>query len=838
MNKPDCPPSPFVGLVPFREVDAPFFRGRDVERDLIVENLRASRLTLLYGTSGVGKSSVLYAGAAHRLRELARQDLQEYGKPEFAVVTFNAWRDDPIQGLLRSINEAVADSLQVKSLGAVPESGNLALTINAWTERYGIELLIILDQFEEYFQYRPSEQGPGTFADEFPSAVNNADLRAKFLISLRDDALSKLDRFKSQIPNLFDNLLRIRHMTEETATKAIVEPIEVYNERCGFKLAGHGYSIEKPLVEEVIRQVRAGRDASDEAGGVVGIEAPYLQLVMSRLWDRENEENSRVLRKQTLEELKGIKNIVQVYLDNALALLSPEQKGVAFRIFDYLVTPSGTKIAYFKTDLVSQTKFTEAQIGGVLEALNKSRILRPVPSVDRPDEARYEVFHDLLALAILNWRTLYEATSKAEAEQATAAAHLVEAERQRRLAVQARENRRLRLGLTMLALLLLIALAFGFYAWRQRTQAGRASQLAYAREADARQAEVDAKQAEDVAKQAEDEAKKAYEKVSEQKRIADRALSDLTAAQQETKDALEKALAAEKKATEQSRIVTKQIGQINQQIERIRVLKTELELIGNQTTDKDTRARIAAFLKKLQPILDSQRTISTQDANRIASEQRQESTSGRPVKVGDQIQRKLWQNGKTLHFRFIGGTSALQQRIADVAQEWTKTGANISFVFDNSPDAEIRIGFADEGSWSYVGTDALAVPKREPTMDFGILAHVNLSEDEFRRTVLHEFGHVLGFIHEHQSPKANIPWNKEAVYKKLSEIGWSREMVNSIFLKPEKGDYRDFDRDSIMMITTIPKEWLRDEGFQPILTLATQLSESDKQFVRTLYPRP
>lgn len=829
MNKPDCPPSPFVGLVPFREVDAPFFRGRDVERDLIVENLRASRLTLLYGTSGVGKSSVLYAGAAHRLRDLSRQDVREYGKPEFAVVTFNAWGDDPIQGLLRSINEAVAEALQVKSLVDVPESSNLARTIDAWTERYGIELLIILDQFEEYFQYHPNEQGPGTFAEEFPRAVNDPELRAKFLLSLRDDALSKLDRFKAQIPYLFDNLLRIRHMTAEAARKAITEPIDEYNQRCGFIQAGTEYSIEPELVEEVIQQVSAGRDATDSPGGARGIEAPYLQLVMTRLWDKEGEEGSRLLRRQTLEDLKGIKNIVQVYLNNALDQLTVDQKSVAFRIFNYLVTPSGTKIAYFKSDLIGQTGFTETQVGSVLDALNRSRILRPVePPIDRPNESRYEVFHDLLALAIINWRTLYEATTKAEAEQASAVVKLKEADRLRREAARVRQNRQLRSGVALLLFLLVGALGAAFYAFEKRKEAQKYMLFAGVREDDAKAAAAKARQA--LIQMAEEKAR-ADVSASEarlQKKLAE---DNLKLAE----DNLKKALVAEEKATQQSGIVTRQIGRIKQQIEQIRQLQAELELIGTETTDIPTRTRIAAFLKKLQPIL-APPSLSTRDANRIASEQRQESTSGRRVKEGDQIQRKLWKNGKILHFRFMGGTSALQQRIAELAQEWTKTGANISFVFDNSPDAEIRIGFDDEGSWSYMGTDALAVSKREPTMNFGILKDANLSEDQFRRTVLHEFGHVLGLVHEQQNPNAKIPWNKKVVYTQFPD--WSPGMVDNNFLNPYKGDYRDFDRDSIMMISTIPKEWLVGETFQPILTLSTQLSESDKQFVRTLYPRP
>ena len=53
------PPAPYKGLVPYTEEDAALFFGRDAERSIIIANLRSSRFTLLYGPSGVGKSSVV-----------------------------------------------------------------------------------------------------------------------------------------------------------------------------------------------------------------------------------------------------------------------------------------------------------------------------------------------------------------------------------------------------------------------------------------------------------------------------------------------------------------------------------------------------------------------------------------------------------------------------------------------------------------------------------------------------------------------------------------------------------------------------------------------------------
>ena len=225
------PPScPYIGLTPFSEEQAEFFFGRDVERQIITANLESSRLTLLYGVSGVGKSSVLRAGVVKHLRDESLKNREEVDEPEFAVVYFSDWRDDPIVKLNAAVEESVREALGDRQIEPVPRSRSLADLLAAWTGRIDGELLVILDQFEEYFLYHPDEKGDGTFAAEFPRAVNRANLRVNFLVSVREDTLAKLDRFKGHIPDLFENFLRIEHLDQESAKSAIEGPIEKYNE--------------------------------------------------------------------------------------------------------------------------------------------------------------------------------------------------------------------------------------------------------------------------------------------------------------------------------------------------------------------------------------------------------------------------------------------------------------------------------------------------------------------------------------------------------------------------------------------------------------------------------
>jgi len=420
-----APISPYKGLMPYTEQDAAFFFGRDAEREVIIANLRAARLTLLYGESGVGKSSVLGAGVEHQLQRLAAENIKDSGTPEFVVVLFRTWRDDPVATLAESVRRAVTNAVGGLEHEPPPPDHSLTQTLLNWTKldtwagKPGIELLIILDQFDEYFLYHEQEVGPGTFAAEFPQAVNHLQLRANFLVSIREDALAKLDVFKGPIPNLFGNYLRIEHLDSKAAEDAIRKPLDVYN---SLSAGQPPMTVDDGLVRALIRQVGKGKlrisdggegqiekDTHDGDGGA-RIETPFLQMALIRLWDEEVHAGSSRLRLDTLKRLGGAEEIVRTHLDTVMATFDEDQRNVAADLFRYLVTPSGTKIALTLDDLAGYSNLPPDQVRPVLIQLGSQqvRILREVSgSLDDPKKSRYEIFHDVLAAAIVDWRRRY-----------------------------------------------------------------------------------------------------------------------------------------------------------------------------------------------------------------------------------------------------------------------------------------------------------------------------------------------------------------------------------------------------------------------------------------------
>jgi serralysin len=201
------------------------------------------------------------------------------------------------------------------------------------------------------------------------------------------------------------------------------------------------------------------------------------------------------------------------------------------------------------------------------------------------------------------------------------------------------------------------------------------------------------------------------------------------------------------------------------------------------------------------------------------------------------LKKYVWPRGATIKIKFLEGDPALQSKVAAVAKEWTGPDmANMVFDFVDSDDADIRIAFAQGGgSWSYIGTDCQSIDPPAPTMNYGWLT-ADSTDDEIRRVVLHEFGHAIGLIHEHQNPNHPIQWNKDAVEHDLEgpPNNWSPEKIQAnMFAKYEPGEVEatQVDKDSIMMYP-IPKSWTLD-GFSAGLN--SKLTAQDEELVRAVY---
>jgi hypothetical protein len=331
--------SPYKGLSPFEdsEPDALLFFGRERETEIVVSNLLASRLTVLHGPSGVGKSSILRAAVVRRLREL---------EPDAEVFLLDDWTDEPV----------------------LPDVTG--------------EAFLVLDQFEEYFLYHP---------DVGPLAAALAASRAHVLIALREDQLAQLDSFQARIPAVLANRLRLGHLDRSAARAAILGPLDRWN---AVVAEDARVGIEGALVEEVLDQVATAPDR---------IEAPYLQLVLERLWEHERLAGSSELRLATFRAIGGAQAVVREHVQGALDRLTVAEQEAAARVVRQLVTPSGRKVSHEAGDLAEYADVDPATLRHLLERLGRERIVRGVNGTPGAP-TRYEIFHDVLGPPVLAWQ--------------------------------------------------------------------------------------------------------------------------------------------------------------------------------------------------------------------------------------------------------------------------------------------------------------------------------------------------------------------------------------------------------------------------------------------------
>lgn len=204
------------------------------------------------------------------------------------------------------------------------------------------------------------------------------------------------------------------------------------------------------------------------------------------------------------------------------------------------------------------------------------------------------------------------------------------------------------------------------------------------------------------------------------------------------------------------------------------------------------------------------------------------------------INQKKWTDGYNLRCRFLDGDDFQRGKVQEKAQIWQQY-ANISINFVDDADAEVRISFqADSGSWSAIGNDCLVssyFPPYQPTMNYGWLRD-DTDDGEYERVVVHEFGHALGCIHEHQSPNENLQWNVDAVYAAFSGPPnyWSKDDIDHNILQkysPDGISATQFDAQSIMLYQFDGSLFTDGVG----TPLNKQLSAMDEQMIAEMYPK-
>ena len=204
-----------------------------------------------------------------------------------------------------------------------------------------------------------------------------------------------------------------------------------------------------------------------------------------------------------------------------------------------------------------------------------------------------------------------------------------------------------------------------------------------------------------------------------------------------------------------------------------------------------------------------------------------------PQKIAVLRSKYFGQDQRVLTVSFLERTDrGLRNLILDYANRWQ---CGIRFEFTQGT-GDVRISRGRGGYWSYLGTDVLSIPTSRQTMNLAGFT-MQTRESEFDRVVTHEFGHTLGFPHEHMRAEIIARIDREKAYAYFRRTsGWSRSTVNSQVLTPlnESALIATHPDDTSIMSYHLPGSIMRDGKSVPG---GAKINRLDREFAQRVYPR-
>lgn len=355
------PSRPYKFLNYYTREDRMIFFGRDSEVERLRERLFSSWVLVVFGKSGVGKTSLLRAGL-----------LCQFQAPQDLILTLRML-SDPVSSLR---------SLLTRTLGLEPDHQSLAELLALAEARVTGRVILVLDQFEEFF-LRCSSQQRTQFGREL-AAIGAQDLRRTHLVlSLREDFLAQMSELEPFVPTILKQRFRVSPLEREQAQAAVLQPARLF-----------GVEFDERVVDDLLEVLDEG-----------GIEPPQMQIVLDRLYEMRS---NRRIGWDLYEQLGGAEKLLEGYFEEALQQLGPETRR-ARQLLKRMITTRRTKLVVTQEELEASLGWPSENIAAVLKRLVESRLVR---SWQEDEEGCYELAHDFLVQEIARWETPEEVAIK------------------------------------------------------------------------------------------------------------------------------------------------------------------------------------------------------------------------------------------------------------------------------------------------------------------------------------------------------------------------------------------------------------------------------------------
>jgi WD40 repeat protein/energy-coupling factor transporter ATP-binding protein EcfA2 len=366
--------SPFKFLDSFTKDDRDIFFGRDKEIEELHSRVFESKILLVYGTSGTGKSSLINCGLANK-----------FSDSDWLPVSIRRGTDIN-RSLFEALTKAALTKTPFEKAAASGSSYNLEKLIRSvWLDHFK-PVFLIFDQFEELFIFGGKDEKDELIKNV--AKVVDTEIQCRFIFSMREEYLAGVTEFERVIPSFLSNRIRIEKMTRQNAIQTIEGPCRI-----------NIIEVEEGFADTLLEKLNP--DTPE-------VELTWLQIFLDKIMRLAGGEDHTVNRfsLDLIDRAGEVKDILGLFLEEQISQLSDPDTGLV--VLKSFVSVKGTKHQITEEEVIEYSrtfgkKIDSESIKELIQKFIRLRILR-----DKDDSGRYELRHDSLASKIYEKITLVE----------------------------------------------------------------------------------------------------------------------------------------------------------------------------------------------------------------------------------------------------------------------------------------------------------------------------------------------------------------------------------------------------------------------------------------------
>ncbi|MFN8346708.1 MAG: NACHT domain-containing protein [Spirosomataceae bacterium] len=361
-------PNPFKLFDSYNANEKEVFFGRDIEIQSLYHLLQQTRLVLIYGASGIGKTSLIQAGLP-----------KVYNLTDWYGISVRR-RDDINESLKNELNN------QLKQLAESVDNNKATTvgdTINTIYKNRWIPVYLVFDQFEEIFTLGNHDER-ALFFTQLQQLLSEP-FPCKILLSMREEYIGHLYEYEATLPALFDKRFRVEAMKDGTVQSVVQKMIQPYVDEQ-----------EKKGISTLIFERIKNKDTKEP------VYLPYMQVYLYYLY----KESKGYFTKESIEEV-GLDNVLKQFIETIVKEAQSQfnewrlPNTFAIDLLDEFATTEGTKQAGKVTELAERLSRKKQDVKKSLQYFTERKLLR----ADENDIERYEPVHDVVAKQIHELRS-------------------------------------------------------------------------------------------------------------------------------------------------------------------------------------------------------------------------------------------------------------------------------------------------------------------------------------------------------------------------------------------------------------------------------------------------